>query len=173
MTRGIVIDASAAIALVRREPAAPEVARALRASTSAERLVPDVFWLEIGNVLHRRYRVSPETMVEALRELDELGLESVRLDRALLLVAFDLTAQHRLSTYDAAYLALADIEDAQLLTLDAELAAAAGPRAIRVMPGPHRLAEPPPKYGAEPIDWARFGPYLAQLRAAARTPAGR
>ena len=175
MIPGIVIDASAAIAILRRESSAEAIMEAIRASARGERrLVPDGFWLEIVNVLIRRHGQSSDEAVEALRELDELGLESVRLDRALLLVALDLAARHHLSAYDAAYLALAEVEDVRLLTLDTELAAAAGPRAIQLTPGqPHRFAERPATYGPQPIDWARFGPYLAQLRATARTAAGR
>lgn len=175
MTGAVVLDASAALALVRLEPAAPTVEAALRSLSGDERrIVPDVFWLEVANVLIRRYGVRPDKVVEALRELDELSLESVRLDRAVLLVTLDLAARHGLSAYDGSYLALAEVEDARLLTLDGALAAAAGPRAIRLSAdGPRRLAETPAAYRAEPIDWARFGPYLAELRAAARAEAGR
>lgn len=175
MTRAVVLDASAALALVRREPAAPTVETALRAERVDERrLVPDVFWLEVANVLIRRYGVRTDKVVEALRELDELGVESVGLDRAVLLVALDLAARHGLSAYDASYLALAEVEDARLLTLDRSLAAAAGPRAIQLSgDGPGHLAGATAPYVADPIDWARFGPYLAELRAAARAEPGR
>ncbi|MEO8468288.1 MAG: type II toxin-antitoxin system VapC family toxin [Chloroflexota bacterium] len=175
MTAGIVVDASAAIALVRREPAVSAITVALKRVAPGERLlVPDGFWLEVANVLIRRHRHSPDEVVEALRELDELGLESVRTERALVLVALDLAARHVLSAYDASYLALAEVEDAWLLTLDRSLAAAAGPLAIQLSgDGPRHLADPPAPYIADPVDWARFGPYLAELRAAARTPAAR
>jgi predicted nucleic acid-binding protein len=48
----IVLDASAAIALIRREPAAPALDEILRRSArEAVRLVaPEAFWLEIANV---------------------------------------------------------------------------------------------------------------------------
>ena len=79
-------------------------------------------------------------------------------------MALDLQARFDLSSYDAAYLALAETEDAQLLTLDRRLAVAAGPRAVR-LPGltPERLFERPAPYG-EPVDWGRFGTYLARVR---------
>jgi hypothetical protein len=100
--------------------------------------------------------------------MDDLGIDSVRVDRPLLLVTIDLQVRFGLSAYDASYLALAEIEDARLLTLDRALAAAAGPRAIRIAGlSQERLSETPAPYG-EPVDWARFGPYLAQLRAEAR-----
>jgi predicted nucleic acid-binding protein len=167
----IVVDASAAIALLRREPTGAAVRRVLAdARSEGERaLVTDDFWLEVVNVLVRRYAATPEEVVEALRELDETGLESIRVDRAIVLVTVDLQARWGLSAYDAAYLALAESEDARLLTLDQRLVDAAGERAVRIdgLP-PRRLAEEPAAYEAEPVDWARFGPYLARLRAEAR-----
>ncbi|HEX4897748.1 MAG TPA: type II toxin-antitoxin system VapC family toxin, partial [Candidatus Limnocylindrales bacterium] len=65
-------------------------------------LVPDSFWLEVTNVLMRRYRAAPEEALEALREVDDLGVESVRVDRALLLAGIDLQHARGLSAYDAA-----------------------------------------------------------------------
>ncbi len=127
--------------------------------------MPDHFWLEVANVLIRRYGVTPDEAVEQLRVVDDFDLRSVRLDRPLLLVALDRQARFGLSSYDAAYLALAETEDGRLLTLDGRLALAAGSRAVPLAAlGEGRLSEEPAPYG-EPIDWARFGPYLARLRA--------
>jgi predicted nucleic acid-binding protein len=169
----IVVDASAAIALIRGEPAGPDIARVLRASArdAVRLLAPEMFWLEIANVLLRRLGMRPNDVIEALREMDDLGIEAVRMDRPLLLVAIDFQARFGLSAYDAAYLALAETEDARLLTLDRRLALAAGPRAVDI-PGHSqaRMSEQPAPYG-EPVDWAQFGPYLARLRANARSNA--
>jgi predicted nucleic acid-binding protein len=164
----IVLDASVAIALMRSEPAAPALAEILHSSAggAVRLLVPDAFWLEFVNVLVRRYDLPPVEAVEALREMDELGIDTVPIDRPLLLVAIDLQARFGLSAYHAAYLALAESEDARLLTLDRQLALAAGPRAVGIPDIPGQLFEAPASYG-EPIDWARFGPYLARLRAEA------
>jgi predicted nucleic acid-binding protein len=171
----LVVDASAALAIVHDEPGASRVRRALADPTigAGRRLVPDVFWLEVMNVLVRGHGATPEEVVEAVRQLDELDLESVCIDRPLLLLGLDLQVRHRLTAYDAAYLALAESEDAQLLTLDQRLADAAGDRAVRIdgLP-PRRLAEEPAQYNAEPVDWARFGPYLARLRAEVRAAKG-
>jgi predicted nucleic acid-binding protein len=169
----IVLDASAAIALIRREPAWPALAEVLRASAreAVRLLAPEAFWLEIVNVLVRRYGLPPSEVVEGLREMDDLGIDSVRLDRPLLLVTIDLQARFGLSAYDAAYLALAEVEDARLLTLDRQLTHAAGARAIRLAGiGDGRLSEEPAEYG-QPVDWARFGAYLSRLRAEARVMA--
>ena len=169
----IVVDASAAIALIRREPGWPALAEVLHVSAQeAVRLLsPEALWLEIVNVLVRRYGLPPSEVVEGLREMDDLGIDSVRLDRPLLLVTIDLQARFGLSAYDAAYLALAETEDARLLTLDRQLFRAAGARAIRLPGvGDGRFSEEPAAYG-EPVDWARFGAYLARLRAEARATA--
>jgi hypothetical protein len=76
-------------------------------------------------------------------------------------------ARHGLTAYDAANLALAEVTDAHLLTLDARLAAVAGDRsAVRPRPRAHEDVEP---YGS-PVagpDWAAHGRYLAELRYAA------
>jgi predicted nucleic acid-binding protein len=169
----IVLDASVAIAVIRREPTRQTLLGVLRetAAGRGDRMVPDHFWLELANVLIRRYGVTAEEAVERLRDVDDFGLRSIRVDRPLLLVTLDLQARFGLSAYDAAYLALAETEDARLLTLDRRLALAAGARAVR-LPGltPERLAEEPEAYG-EPVDWARFGGYLARLRAETRAMA--
>jgi len=170
----LVVDASAALTGARAEPAAPAVKRVLAEyrSSGIRLLVPDHFWLEVANVLVRRFHNTPSEVVATLQDLDDLGLEEIRLERPLLLAAIDIQARHGLSAYDAAYLGLAETEDARLLTLDERLAAAAGDRAIRIEGfTPHRLAEAPTTYASEPIDWARFGPYLAKLRAEARAEA--
>lgn len=166
----IVLDASAAIALIRSEGAERAITDQLsRLRVSGGRLlVPDHFWIELTNVFMNRYAASPGEAVQILREVDELGVESMRTERALVLHAIEFMHRHRLSAYDATYLALAESEDARLLTLDVKLAAAAGDRAIRLdgIP-PRRLSEGATEYGRDPVDWARFGPYLAQLRAEA------
>ena len=170
----IVLDASAAIALIRREPAAAALDVILRRSAreAVRLLAPEAFWLEIANVLVRRYGLTPNEVVEAIRETDDLGIETIPMDRPLLLVTIDIQARDGLSAYDAVYLALAETEDARLLTLDRRLSLAAGPRAIPIPGlGQERLSELPAPYGT-PVDWARFGPYLARLRADAHEVAG-
>jgi uncharacterized protein with PIN domain len=75
VTEPVDLDASAALAILRAEPSAQAVRRAIPV---AERLiVPELFWLEVANALARRFGWEGEAIVEAVRELDELGLESV------------------------------------------------------------------------------------------------
>lgn len=172
----VVVDASAAIAIIRREPHARAILQALQDErpVAVRGLVPDLFWLEVANVLVGRYAAAVDDVVEAFRELVELALETISADRSVVLTTLDLQARHRLSAYDAVYLALAITEDARLLTLDAQLAGAAGHRAIWLEGmGGRRLSEDRAAYGNERVDWSRFGPYLAKLRAEAREAAGR
>jgi predicted nucleic acid-binding protein len=132
--------------------------------------VPALFWLEIVNVLGRRYHAPPQAILEAVVELEAAGIETVELDRPMLLLAIDAVVRHGLTAYDAAYLALADAADARLLTADARLASAAGWRAILV--GEDRgIREQPVSY--ETARWPAWGAwpgaaaYLRELRASA------
>lgn len=166
MPRPVVMDASAGLAWIRDEPFGPAIGLLLQRHRSdlGEVLVPEVFWLEIANVMVRRYGHAPAAVVEEVRDFDDIGIRTVEGNRATWLLMLDRMTALGLSAYDAAYLALAESIDASLLTLDGSLAAAAGSRAVRI--GPRRLAEPPAVYElAEPSEvWARFGEYLAQLR---------
>jgi predicted nucleic acid-binding protein len=162
MTRGLVVDASVALAIVRGQPGSDAAAALLR--EAGELAVPELFWLEVVNVLLRRHALPPEVVVEAIRELDELDLTTMHLDRPTLLLALDQATRSGLTAYDAAYLALAEAGDMDLLTLDARLAAVAGPRAVALDRRPHRASEAPAPYGASGVNWRRFGPFLARLR---------
>src|SRR3989304_5416327 len=67
---------------------------------------------------------------EAGVDLEKRRLETIPLDRPQLLLTIDVMAREGLSAYDAGYLALAESADAQLVTADRRLAAAAGARAL-------------------------------------------
>jgi predicted nucleic acid-binding protein len=165
----MVLDASVAIALLRAEPAAIEVARVIAARAGEGSLVvPDHFWLEVQNVLVRRHRWDADAVVEAFRLLDELGIETAPIDRPLALLSLDRMTATGLTAYDAAYLALAEIEDAVLVTLDEDLASAAGDRGM--VPGRHATGERRAAYPAQAAPrWADHGRYLADLRSALAT----
>lgn len=172
----LVLDASAAIAIARAEPGAKGVRTILADHLAAdgEIEVPDHFWLELVNVLVRGYHREPAEVVEAVRELDELGVRTSEIDRPLLLLVLQWMLTEDLSAYDAAYLALAEVVDGRLLTLDDRLSAAAGERAIpRPGDGPSRSAETPASYrhAAALSAMPAFGPYLAELRRRAEATA--
>jgi predicted nucleic acid-binding protein len=171
--QGIVIDASAAIALVAQEPEGPAVRQMLAVWSKQKRLisVPSLFWLEVVNALLRRRRWSGADTLEAVHKLDVYQLDTVEQDRALVVAALDLGERHEMSAYDATYVALAIRLDAQLLTLDGRLALAAGERAVSL--GDQRVSEAHVLYERE-VTWPDYrgaSAFLAKLRAAA-TPKG-
>ena len=191
MSDPVVIDASVGIARVRAEIASPSVRLAFRewAARGVRLVVPSHFWIEVLNSLGRRHRMTLPEIAEAFHELDEVALETVEVDRPLLLAASALIAAHDLTAYDACYLALAETLDAPLATLDRKLAAAAGGRGFLIdeARGLHRLSDSVAPYGSEasigastptptPGDahagrWPGFGAYIAELRVRERAHA--
>jgi hypothetical protein len=114
-------------------------------------------------------RIRASVVIEGLHRLDELGFETVEVGRPLLLLATDLAERHGLSAYDATYLALAETLDSALLSGDARLLAAAGPRAVRAGVGGHEVSDARAAYEGSST-WAAYseiGQYLAGLRAQA------
>lgn len=170
--QAVVVDASVAIAIVRAElnwqQAAAVMARWTRSGVRIA--VPSHFWLEVTNSLIRRHTMSGADALEGIHGLDQFDLETVHIDRPMLISAIDLAERHRLTTYDAIYLALADAIDGVLLTFDEALRAAAGTRAVGV--DGHHLSEPPAAYERE-VTWPNYkgaSAYLAKLRAEAASP---
>jgi predicted nucleic acid-binding protein len=174
MTRRLVLDASAAIAIIRAEPEGDAVRRTIDGWKQAGGavMVPDIFWLEVVNALVHRYRWTGADVLQAIHDLDSLDLAPSSLHRPLLLTSLDLVERFGLTAYDATYLALAMNTGAALLSLDDQLVDAAGDRALSLDDG-HRLHEPPAVYEHD-VTWpsyARASSYLAELRARARAEA--
>ena len=126
MSRPLVIDPSAILALGLLDEVADYadgVADRIRESGAA---VPAIFWFEIRNVLvvnERRGRLAPEDTAAFLATLGEMPIEiqPPPTDLAVL----ELARSHDLSVYDAAYLELAYRTKASLATLDQALSSAA------------------------------------------------
>jgi predicted nucleic acid-binding protein len=177
VTPAVVLDASVAITFLLRQDGVEEVDRRFEQwlASGVEMSVPMHFWLETSNALMRRHRVTGGALVGSIHRLDELGLATIAVDRPLLLLAVDRAERFSLTTYDATYLALAELLDATLFTSDHEMLAAAGVRGLS--PGAtqeHRLSEQPVTYGLErqPTwpDYSGASAYLAKLRAEAIRP---
>jgi predicted nucleic acid-binding protein len=125
-----VIDASAWLRVVLLEQQdQPDVLLALREAKDGLAIlrVPEIFVAEVAHVVQRRRRAGSLTGAEA----DALVGWTLELDvslcplKPLVDPAMRLAWQHRLSVYDAFYLALATACGARLLTADDDLARAA------------------------------------------------
>lgn len=124
----IVLDASAVLELLLATPAGRAVAR--RISPASETLhAPHLVDLEVAQVLRRYVRAGQlpvERASQALRVFSDLDLNRYS-HEVLLARIWELRANA--TAYDAAYLALAEVLEAPLLTADRSLATIPGVRA--------------------------------------------
>ena len=123
----LVVDASTVVTLlIDPGPAGDAVAARMRHATL---LAPELMPFEVANVLRRRRNAGLLSAAEA--DLAHAELVDLPIDlwpwQAIAARAWELGAN--LSSYDAAYVALAEQTDAPLLTRDARLASAPGIRA--------------------------------------------
>jgi len=124
----IVLDASAAAEWLLGRPNADAVAA--RLSDPGETLhAPHLITIEVAQVVRRQVlagSVSANRGAEALQDLVDLDLATYP-HEPLLSRIWQL--RDKVTAYDAAYLALAEVLDAPLLTLDARLARAGASQA--------------------------------------------
>lgn len=161
----LVLDASAAIAILLNDEGAEAVDRVIRRGRlrGVQLVVPELFWIETANTLGRRHGQPLDVILEAVATLDRMALVTVHTDRAGVLVMTAAMLSHGLSAYDATYLALAETLDAKLLTLDRRLASAAGSRAVDI--GPGEMRETRAEYRLEPwIQWPGAADYFEAVR---------
>jgi predicted nucleic acid-binding protein len=124
-----VVDASVAakwLLPAMQEPLVEQANRLLGQETegSADFVVPDLFWPEIGNVLWkavRRERITPTQAEESLITALSWAFETVP-SRQLLERALEIGLRHQRSFYDSIYLALATSQQIELITADERLA---------------------------------------------------
>jgi predicted nucleic acid-binding protein len=121
----IVLDASAALELLLGLPLAGKVAsRVLRADESLH--APHLIDLEIAQVLRRWERTKTLTPARAAEAFDDLAeLPLTRYPHGFLLQRI-WALRANVTAYDAAYLALAEVLGATLLTCDAALRSVPG-----------------------------------------------
>lgn len=120
------LDASAGVEVVEGE-SGPRLA-AQRRILSEEIHVPHLFDVEIASALRSRVRMGATSVHDAeraLRSVAELPLLRHGHER---LIARAWELRDNLSAYDGVYVALAEILRCPLLTADASLANAPGPR---------------------------------------------
>jgi predicted nucleic acid-binding protein len=129
-----VLDASIAACWAFQDEDHPHADIAFTRIRKDEALVPSIWWFEVRNILvvnERRRRITESDTFGFLRDLSRL---SIRIDgQPDETSILQLARAHRLSAYDAAYLALARREGIPLATLDAELANAARLESVLVL----------------------------------------
>jgi uncharacterized protein len=123
MRAGVVLDAWAAIALLRQEEAATSVRRHLKRAQSGNlRIVINV--INLGEVYYRMIQIAGEQRAdEGLDLLRHLPIEILPVRERLVLDAARLKAAHRISYADAFAVATARAEGAPVLTGDPEILA--------------------------------------------------
>lgn len=129
----IVVDASVLANVIADDGSSGEDARAeLRAAGAVA--APDLVDVETVAVLRKRWLAGTMTQrrfVSAIRDLESIDVTRYP---ALPLMRRAYQLRANVTPYDATYVALAEILDCELLTGDARLANASGPRcAIRVL----------------------------------------
>jgi predicted nucleic acid-binding protein len=118
-----VADASALGAVAFGEPEAAAIVERL---AGEDLYAPSLVAYELASVARKKVLARPEqreAIAWALEQVLALDVRRVDVDQPAVL---ELALEARLTTYDAAYLWLARQLGASLVTLDAELAAAAG-----------------------------------------------
>lgn len=126
------VDASAMLEVLLRTPAAPRVGARILA-TNETLHVPHLIDLEIAHVLRRWVRsgeLPNDRAEEALDDFVEMPL--ARYSHTVLLARI-WELRHNVTAYDAAYLALAEMLDAPLITRDRALAGAGSHARVEVL----------------------------------------
>ncbi|MEV1129280.1 type II toxin-antitoxin system VapC family toxin [Agromyces sp. NPDC049794] len=119
--RQLVIDASSMTALLL-DPGAGEHALV----TGSQLIAPGVLPYEVANVLRRLALAGRLTAAEADQAFDDFTALAVALWDWTAIAARAWSLKANLSSYDAAYVALAELVDAPLVARDARLARAPG-----------------------------------------------
>lgn len=129
----IVIDASVLANVVGDDGADGTMARQ-ELRTAGAVAAPDLVDVETASVLRRRWlagTLSARRFSAAISDLEDLELDRYP-TRALVRRAYEL--RNNLSAYDAAYVALAELLQCELVTGDRKLKNATGPRcSIRLL----------------------------------------
>jgi predicted nucleic acid-binding protein len=121
----IVLDASAAIEWLLQSPTGVKIDQRISASSQSLH-APHLLDVEVAQVLRRYVRdktITARRGQEALEDLADIRLSRYPHD-FLIPRIWDLRAT--LTAYDAAYVALAEVLNASLVTCDAKIAAASG-----------------------------------------------
>jgi predicted nucleic acid-binding protein len=122
----VVCDASAVVALLL--DSGPDGRWVTAALSSTDLAAPTLLSFEVANIIRRHEFagfVSPDQAAQAHSDLLDLDVEQWPYE---LLASRAWQLRRNLSSYDASYVALAELIDATVVTLDKRLAGAAGVR---------------------------------------------
>ena len=136
MSRRVVCDASALTALLI--DGGPDGQWATAAVTDAELIAPSLVDFETANIIRRHELaklISADQAAQAHADLLDLAIERWPYE---LLATRAWELRLNLSIYDASYVALAELLDVELVTLDRRIARAPGPRCTISTPEPDR-----------------------------------
>lgn len=129
-----VLDASMAASWAFKDESSTLAQGVLGRLTRDYAVVPTLWWFEMLNIVamnERRGRLSAESSAEFLALLHDLDIEIDQSPDQVVILS--LAREHRLTAYDAAYLALALRERLPLATFDRELAKAAQQTGVAVL----------------------------------------
>jgi predicted nucleic acid-binding protein len=121
----VVVDASVIAAIAFGEDEGRELAEHLSGQTL---LAPTLFDYELANIAWKKVRRKPSTspaLAAALAMAERLKLTRISVPPT---EALRVASETGLTAYDASYLWIALVEDAELVTLDADLARVASSR---------------------------------------------
>ena len=116
-----VVDASVAVKWLVPEIHADAARRIL--SSKHELLAPDLIWVEVGNVIWKKWRrgeVPGHAAGDLLQDFHRYPVQTFA-SRALMTAAWDLAERYSQSFYDSLYLALAASVECPLVTADLKL----------------------------------------------------
>ena len=133
MTARVVCDASALVAVLL--DGGPDGRWATDRLAGAHLMAPSLLAYETANIIRRQEladHVGGDQAAQAHADLRDLAIEAWPYD---LLAPRAWELRHNLSIYDASYVALAELADAVLVTLDRRLAESPGPRCRVATPG--------------------------------------
>ncbi|KPQ33468.1 MAG: toxin-antitoxin system Doc family toxin component [Phormidesmis priestleyi Ana] len=120
-----VVDASVGIKKFIIEPLTPKVDQlfAHLNDPNARLYIPDLFYIECTNIVWKYIRAGQYDSAEAQANLADLKLlrftSTPTVD--LILAAIDISVTHKISAYDACYVALSQQNNVPLLTQDKRL----------------------------------------------------
>lgn len=123
MTPVVVLDASAMLAFVLREPSAPLVDEVfdLFASGRLDIVEPSLWYYEVGNTLHQKRSLLPNegAILYTFSLLKDVGFRTKEPDVKEIEQAFAILGKHRsLTFYDAIYHAMAIVHRGVYITAD-------------------------------------------------------